>query len=146
MTTQLWTIGPGDVDSSRFFRLLHIHFPDASTLYAEGTSIEPDVQALFKAYAEDGAYLPGAQTIWPESVKFRCRFETELCEKLTRMAEHHAEPELLDHIFLYAGSEVLFEWPDAFSNEMLLPSSFAEERVAKFALSLGLPYVLRKYG
>jgi hypothetical protein len=79
-------------------------------------------------------------------VKFRCRFDSELCEKFARIAEHHAEPELLDHIFLYAGSDVLFEWPDAFSNEMLLPPSFAEERVAKFALSLGLPYVLRKYG
>ena len=146
MKTQLWTIGPGSVDSSQFFRLLLSHFPDATTLYAEGTSIEPDVHALFKASAEEGAYLPGAQTIWPESVRFRCRFGAELCEQLARIAEHHAEPELFDHLFLYAGNDALFEWPDAFCNEMSIPSSLEEERVAKFAQSLGLPYALQKYG
>ncbi len=144
--TQLWTIGPGSIDSSQFFRLLPVHFPDATSLYAEGTAIEPDVKALFKSFAEEGAFLPGAQTIWPESVKFRCRFEAELCGQLALAAEHHAEPELLDHIFLYSGDDVLLQWPDAFAHEMYLPSSLIEDRVSQFAYSLGLPYVMRKYG
>lgn len=144
--THLWTIGPGRVDSAQFFRLLPVHFRDATTLFAEGTSIEADVQSLFKASTDEGAYLPGAQTIWPKSLKFRCRFGAALCEQLALVAEHHAEPELLDHFFLYAGNDALLQWPDAFGQEMFLTLSLGEARVSNFANSLGLPYAMRKNG
>ncbi len=108
--------------------------------------MEPDVKALFESFVEEGAFLPGAQTIWPESVKFRCHFEAVLCAKLALAAEHHAEPELFDHIFLYSGDDVLLQWPDAFAHEMYLPSSLTEDRVSQFAHALGLSYVMRKYG
>lgn len=115
-------------------------------MYVEGTSIEPDVRALFEASAEEGAYLPGPQTIWPKSEKFRCRFDAALCEQLAGVSVHHAEPELLDHLFLYAGNDALVEWPDAFGYEIYMRASFAEDRVSKFAYSLGLPYEMRKDG
>lgn len=38
-----WDIDEGKVDSSLFFRLLAKYFPNATTFYAEGTSISPDV-------------------------------------------------------------------------------------------------------
>jgi hypothetical protein len=144
--TAIWTIGPGCIDSAQFFRVLPAHFPDATSLYAEGTTIQPDVKALLVSFAEEGAFLPGAQTIWPESLKVRCRFGAELCRALADAAERHAEPELLDHLFLYAGDSALLQWPDAFSQEMYLPSSLAEDRVSQFAGSLGLSYAIRNAG
>lgn len=143
---QLWTLGPGSVDASHFFRVLPLHFHDATSLFAEGTSIEPDVRALYLTHAEAGRYLPGLNTIWPESVKLRCRFSASLCVALAEAAQRHAAPELLDHLFLYAGDRPLLEWPDAFACELYLPPSHPESRVTEFAGAIGLPHELRSYG
>jgi hypothetical protein len=144
--TDRWDIEEGPVDPVLFFRLLAEHFPQATTLYAEGTAIEPDVQSLYEANVEPGKHLPGPQTIWPTSKKFRCQFTPSLCLQLSELAKRHAEPELVDHFFLYSGSEPLLEWHDAFANAMLLSYSIPEAQVKAFAGALKLPYGKAKAG
>src|SRR5687767_1156382 len=96
-----WEIEEGRVDSARVFEALWRHFPDATTFYAEGSSIARDVMDCYSTHQEEGEYLPGAQTIFPRSARFRCRFSPSLTAALSALAEMHAEPELLDHLALY---------------------------------------------
>lgn len=141
-----WDIEEGRVDSATFFRIIPDHFPEATTFFAEGTSIERDVKAVYEKHQEAGEYLPGAQTIWPRSKKYRCAFSPELCSTLSALAKRHAEPELLNHLFVYSGPEPLLLWHDAFANTMVLSASLSEERVKAFAAALKLSYAKSKAG
>lgn len=139
-TEGCWEIEEGRVDPVGFLSSLPTHFPEASTLFVEGTSIDVDVVDSLNQFAEAGKYLPESQTYWPKTRQFRCAFGEELCAKLAQLATAHADPELFDHLFLYSGEKVLLEWPDAFTNCLWISSSLAEERVAMLARSLGLSY------
>ncbi len=139
-----WEIEEGAVNSVRFFELLAPHFPDATTLFAEGCSIGQDVQECYAAHLEPGPFLPGRNTIWPVSAKHRCRFSRSLAVDLAQLAQRHAEPELLDHFFLYSVDRYLIAWPDAFSNAMWLSGMLTEQRVAAFARELNLPFGLHR--
>jgi hypothetical protein len=75
-----WQSETGRVDSVRFFEALWTHFPDATTFYAEGTSIAGDVKGCYRLHQEEGDYLPATQTIFPRSDKFRCRFSSSLTD------------------------------------------------------------------
>ncbi len=140
-----WDIDEGKVDSSLFFRLLAKYFPGATTFYSEGTSISPDVIDFYQQHLEDGDHLPGTQTIFPRSKKFRCSASTKFLECLADLAKHHAEPELLDHLFLYKTEEPLLEWHDAFANSILIPGRVPESIVEAFAKELGLNYGKAKF-
>ena len=137
-----WEIEQGRVDSAQFFAALWRHFPDATTFYAEGGggTIAPEVRECYAAHREEGEYVPRAETLWPRSAKFRCRFSAELMTALSALAERHATPELLDHLALYRGSTEVLSWPDAFGNVMWVSGSVSEEVVAAFAADLGLRY------
>ena len=94
----------------------------------------------YERHPQLGKFLPSRNTIWPVSTKFRCAFTPTLFSELAALAEHHAEPEILDHLFVYAGETPLLEWHDAFANTMLLSGSLLEERIASFAAHIGVPY------
>src|SRR6267378_3236725 len=127
-----WEIEEGTVDSARFFEALWRHFPEATTFYAEGCVISPDVEACDRVHQEEGAYLPTAQTIFPRSDKFRCRFSASLTAALAALAKTHAESELLDHLALYKAEAELLFWHDAFGNVLRVSSEVAEKTVAAF--------------
>jgi len=143
-----WELDEGSerVDSARFFEALWKHFPGATTFYAEGTSIARDVTNCYRQHAEEGKYLPAAQTLFPRSAKFRCRFSAEFASALSGLAQRHAERELLDHLVVYKGSEELIFWHDAFANVLLVDSSVPEHVVRAFAADLGLPYTRGRAG
>ncbi len=135
-----WEITKGKVDSARFFETLWKRFPEATTLYVEGDSIARDVTDRYRTHREEGEYLPRAQTIFPRSDKFRCRFSAGLVHALSALANSHAEPELLDHLALYRDSEELLVWHDAFTDVLLVSLTVPEGVVSLFAADLGLGY------
>jgi len=135
-----WEIEEGRVDSTRFFETLWRRFPEATTLYVEGNSVTRDVRECYRTHREEGEYLPRAQTIFPRSEKFRCRFSANFVDALTALAKRHAEPELLDHLALYRGVEELVVWHDAFANVLLISRTVPESLVSSFAADLGLGY------
>lgn len=137
---EYWELNEGKVDSATFFEALAKYFPEATTLYIEGTSISEDVRTCYLSHQEAGPYLPPAQTIFPLSKKYRCKFSDALMGQLVLLAAQHAEPELLDHISLYQDSEELLLWHDAFTNVMLVSRGIPEKLVAQFAADLGLKY------
>lgn len=130
----------GRPDSALFLASLGEVFAAATTLYVEGTSIAPDVRNRLTAASEPGPYLPARQTLWPRSERLRCRFDATLLGELAQLAEHQAEPELCDHLFVYAGDLPLLEYPDAFlrGSTVYVASSVAEDTLRAWAESLQL--------
>jgi hypothetical protein len=135
-----WEIREGRVDSARFFETLWRRFPEATTLYVEGGSIARNVKDCYRTHREEGDYLPRAQTVFPRSAKFRCRFSANLVDALSALAGRHAEPELLDHLALYIDSDEVVVWHDAFANSILVAPTVPESVVSSFATDLGLEY------
>ena len=135
-----WELDKGNISSTEFFRSLPQYFPEATTFFAEGSSVSSDVIHCYLSHLEKGDYLPGMQTIFPKSGKYRCEFSKELMEELAILSEHHAEPELLDHLSLYKNNEPILEWHDAFANILLVSKIVGEERVRNFANNFGFSY------
>ena len=133
-----WEIEQGRVNSAQFFEALWKHFPEATTFYAEGTSISRDVKDCYLLYADEGPYVAKTQTLFPRPAKFRCHFSRSLTAALSALARRHAEPELLDHLALYKGTDPLVLWPDAFANVLLVSRRVPEAVVLAFAADVGL--------
>jgi hypothetical protein len=112
-------------------------------LFVEGTSLSRDVDDFLRSAAELGDYLPKRQTLWPRPKQYRLRFDDPTLAALADLAERHAEPELLDHLFVYDGSEVLLEFPDAFGDDCpaLISADTDEQRIRRFAAVLGLEMI-----
>jgi hypothetical protein len=143
-----WELEERTVDSTTFLQSLASTFPEATTAYFEGSSIAADIVQIFERHTDPGPYLPEPQTLWSTGtiLRFRCVFTPALCEALASASLHHAEPELFDHLFLYADRATLLEWPDAFSNCMWIASSIPESRINAFAASLGVRYKYVNHG
>jgi len=130
----------GRPDIAPFFRHLHAAFPTANALFVEGISLARDVDAFLRSAAEPGDYLPGRQTLWPRSTRYRLRFDGPTLWALGDLSRRHAEPELLDHLFVYEDSKALLEYPDAFGQDCpaLISVDTDEQRMRDFAALLGL--------
>lgn len=135
-----WEIEEGKLDSPRFFAALGKYFPEATTFYAEGSSIAEDVKDVYRAHAEGGEYLAPAQTLFNRRGRFKCRFSPSFVAALSILAERHAEAELLDHLALYRETAELLSWHDAFANVLLVSKSVPASVVSAFATELGLQH------
>jgi len=130
----------GRWDCAVFFRNLPAALPAATTRFVEGTSLARDVDAFFRAAAVPGDYLPACQTLWPRPKQYRLRCDGPTLAALASLAERHAAAELLDHLFVYSGSEVLLEFPDAFCRGCTeyVSGNVEERRIGSFADALGV--------
>ena len=131
----------GRPDIALFFRHLPAAFPTANTLFVEGTSFARDVDDFLRSAAEPGDYLPGRQTLWPRPTQYRLPCDGPTLAALAGLSERHAEPELLDHLFVYEGSKALLEYPDAFFGHdcpAWISADADEQRIREFAALLGL--------
>lgn len=135
-----WEIEEGTINSSNLFTALLHSFPEATTFFAEGTHIAKDVITCYTAHIQPGKYLPAKGTLYPEPRQFRCEFSPEFIQQLSQLSEHHAETELLDHLFLHKNDTPLLAWYDAFANPIWISSLVSEKSVSGLATQLGLPY------
>ena len=144
---QLWNLPhwemKGRPDSALFFRHLLAAFPAATTLFVEGTSIARDVDDFLRSAAEPGDYLPARQTLWPRPKQYRLRCNGPSLASLAGLSERHAEPELLDHLFVYDNSKVLLEFSAAFGRDCpaFISVDTDEQRIRSFAAVLGLELI-----
>lgn len=130
----------GRADSVVFFGHLREALPGATTLFVEGTSIGSDVEDFLRSAREAGVYIPDRQTHWPRPKQYRVRCDDPTLAGLVALAKRHAEPEILDHLFVYDGSQALLEFHDAFMSDSLVLISVEteEQRIRDFASVLGL--------
>jgi hypothetical protein len=59
---------------------------------------------------------------------------------LAEMARRHAEPEVAEHVGVFAGAGMLLEWYDLPDDPISVAPDVPEERVAAFARSGGVSY------
>ena len=137
-----WELENRKIDSTIFLKTIASSFPEATTAFFEGSSIASAVVNVFEQHVDPGPDLPKPQTNWSTGriQRFRCDFTADLWEALARTSLHHAEPELFDHLFIYALHMPLLEWPDAFSNCMWIAASVSATRIDAFAGKLGMRY------
>lgn len=133
-----------EVDSSetfeQLFRALDGWLPGGCTLYFEGGSPSPEIEAFMAAHAVPERAHLAMGTIWPRPLIFHVPASREMFERLTRLADHHAAPELAVHFHVYRGDEVLLEAYDLFAQEMWLPGSLSDDRVEDLAKRLGVGF------
>jgi hypothetical protein len=129
----------GVTDPERFFRNVGWAALGGNILFLEGTSQAEAVRQTLEKLRVPGPYLPEKQTIWPRPEQWRLPFTSAALEELARLAAVHAEPELADHLFIYAGDAALVEWPDAFSANapIHMSGAVAEEAARELAERLG---------
>ena len=129
----------GVTDAERFFRNVGSGAIGGTTLFLEGSSQSQTVRQALETLRVPGPYLPEQQTIWPHPEQWRLPFTHAVLEELARLATVHAEPEVADHLFIYAGEAALVEWPDAFSADapIHMCAVVAEEAARDVAQRLG---------
>ena len=141
---QLWNqphwVLQGRWDCAVCFRNLLAVLPATTTLFVEGASAAPDVDAFLRSAAEPGDCLPARQTLWPRPKQHRVRCDGPTLAALAGLAECHAVPELLDRLFVYNRSEVPLEISDAFGRgcPAFVSGDVEERRIGSFAEMPGL--------
>jgi hypothetical protein len=114
----------------------------ASTVFVEGTAPSGDVVDAFQRLQQSGPYLPQDQTLWPKALQWRLPFTREVLSALGALGSSNAPPELLDHLFVYAGDAPLLEWPDAFADDspIYIADAVPSETIRTLARRLGTSY------
>ena len=106
--------------------------PRPAMLFVEGTSIAPDVKKLL-----DGRSVqPGRDdlwgTVWPRSDGFHIRVTDENMRDLLKLADHHATPEICDHLTVYCGERILLVAHDVGSDDVWLDGGLPPQAMARF--------------
>jgi len=113
--------------------------PDDATLYLEGTSIAPEITTFLKSHASvsDTTRPIACGTLWPSAKAFHLSLDGNNMSQLRELAEHHAEPEICDHLGVYRGDNLLLWAPDAGDGDVELARSLPGEVLRKLEHSLG---------
>src|ERR1700722_471926 len=123
--------------AEKFFLALPGILPMPLTLYFEGTSISPDVVALFASNAVTPTLEIPIGTIWPKPSVFHVRATEQFLDKLAALARNHAEAEVCDHFHAYGDNQGLMQWYDAFSGDpLLIGGSIPEAQVQSLCRKL----------
>ena len=109
-------------------------------LYLEGGSHSDEVAAFI-----DGHVIPAVEqiargTIWPRQMIHHLPATPDVFNGLSRLADHHALPEICDHLVIYRPSLVLVDWYDVFDREAYVSSTVPEKLIREFADMVGGSY------
>lgn len=125
---------------SDFYALLRAvdeTMPKDSTLCLEGTSIASDVVAFLERRQAPVQSAIAPNTLWPKPWFFHLSLAGADLSKLRELAEHHAEPEIADHLVVYRGGRVLLWAHDAGYGYVEVSDSLPEETIERLREALG---------
>jgi hypothetical protein len=111
--------------------------PKDGTLYIEGTSIAAEIKSFLSSRAapEPRTVAPG--TLWREPETFHLPLQGTNLTELRALAEHHAEPEVADHLAVYRGDELLLTAHDAGDGEVYISRALPTRTVQELLGRLG---------
>ena len=118
-------------------RAINESFPEDATLYIEGTSLAPDLQAFLETHETGARTAFVRETISPLSRQYHLPLSGSNLVELRAIAERHAEPEICDHLAVYRNGEILLTAPDAGDGEVFVVRSLPESVVLRLKESLG---------
>lgn len=135
-----WEVA-GIKSAEKFFLALRGILPFPVTLYFEGTSMSPDVLALFASNAVTPTLEIPIGTIWPKPSVFHVRATEQFLQELATLAGKYAEPEVCNHFHAYSSNHGLMQWYDAFSGDpLLIGESVPEAEVQSLCRQLEVKY------
>jgi hypothetical protein len=112
--------------------------PPGLTLYLEGTSIAAVVQAFLARRADPHPASVERGVIWPRPKVFHMPLTVENLAGLVELMEHHAEPEIADHLHVYVGTVAYLIWYDAwFDSPLYIRNVVPEEGVRRVCDEFG---------
>lgn len=135
-----WWELKGVQDVPTFLRCLGKLFGENAVLYLEGTSIADDVQAFLRTRAAATTRHAAMGTIWPRPSVFHMPLTAENLAGLADLAEHHAEPEICDHLHVYQGETVWLEAHDFPNDSVSVSGEVSEDQLKAFCVALGCEY------
>ncbi len=102
-----------EVDSPKtfqeLFNALQGWLPEGVILYFEGGSPDAEINDFMTKYSVHEQAHVAMGTIWPRPKIFHVPAEPAILTELSKIMEHHAEPELAGHFHAYKNNFVLLE-------------------------------------
>lgn len=141
-----WAITAPRWDAELGFAALPLLAGNGATLYVEGGSHSDEVAAFVDAHSMPAAERVARGTIWPRQEFYHLPATPEVFETLSRLADHHATPEICDHLVIYRKSLVLVDWYDVFDREAYASSTIPEQSIREFAEMVGGSYRVETFG
>jgi hypothetical protein len=139
-TTQPYWEIKGPRSFMELFQALQDWIPEDTVLYFEGGSPDAVINEFMNEQSIPEKAHIAVGTIWPRPKIFHVPATTMVLVELSRIMEHHAEPELAVHFHVYQDNSVLLEWHDAFSQPMLISNAISQERIARLAQKMGTTF------
>ncbi len=111
--------------------------PNDSTLCLEGTRVAPDVVAFLERRQATVQSEIAPNTLWPKPQFFHLSLAGPDLTQLRALAEHHAEPEIADHLVVYREGRVLLWAHDAGYGYVAVSRSLPRRTIERFRQALG---------
>lgn len=127
-------------DLASLLRALDGWLPEGCVLCLEVGEPSSEVEAFMRRHAVPERARVQRGTIWPRPRVFHVPAEREAFSALVELAERHGGPELATHLHVYRDDEVLLAAFDVLFQEMWLPLTTSEDRVAALAARLGVAH------
>jgi len=115
--------------------------PPGLTLYLEGTSIAPSVEAYLADRPAADPMSVRRGTIWPRPKAYQMPMTTENVAGLAELMKGLAEPEVADHLHAYRDAVAYLIWFDAWSDSpFYLHKDVPEDAVRRLCDTYGCEY------
>ena len=135
-----WAITATRWDAELGFAALPKLAGSDATLYLEGGSHSNEVSEFIAAHSIPAVEQIARGTIWPRQKVYHLPATPEVFDTLSRMADHHAIPEICDHLVIYRPTLVVVDWYDVFDREAYVSPAVPEQVVREFAESVDGSY------
>jgi hypothetical protein len=127
-------------DLASLFLALDGWLPEGSFVYLEDYVPSAEIEAFFRANAVPERVHLAMGTIWPRPRVVHLPASSTVLTRLADMAERYATVYIAIHLHAYCGDEVLVQGYDILAQELWLPPTLSEARVAELAERLGVKY------
>jgi hypothetical protein len=124
-------------DLYELLRAVDETMPKTAILYLEGASIAPDVRAFLESRQAAGPHEVAHGTVYPTPMSFHLPLSDQNLVELRGLADHHAEPEICDHLAVYQAGELLLTAYDAGYGEVIVAKSLPHDTIQALRLALG---------
>jgi len=135
-----WEVSPPDLTS--FICELSELVPAGSVLRLEGVN-SADVEQYLKARPGPIESETNQGFLKMRSKVFFMPITRENLRGLGELTEVHAEPEVCDHLQVYAGEKIILSWHDLPSDPVYIASAIDEATLIKWCEALGCEYLFR---
>jgi hypothetical protein len=128
----------GETNFPSLFAALPILLPAGCVLYLEGGYPEDELLEFLQTNNAEDTVRIASGTVWPEPKVFRLPATSTVLDRLSKLSQACAVPEVAAHFHVYCGQAVLLEWHGVFTPPALIPGKLPTENIRRFAEGLGL--------